>query len=285
MSTKRIIFVCSQKGGAGKTTFARALLELLRWEGYRVAAYDTDGAAVGQLLQHEGSRDEHGRLLHQQDPFKGCGYFNIREDDDRDLLLNALSLDPPILLFDLPGGVLGELGKVVDEGDYPRGLFAEYRDAGYDITIVIVMTLVMASVRTIQDSLDAFGDSVDYVAVKNQIYAGEEGFIFFDGCEQEDLVLPPSQSKQALLDHNGVIITMPPLNPRSYALLDRHSLGYLEALQGDRLPKADRARIRQWLKRFDEQIEPARHVLGFSERERPAIPSEPNLPAVDDAAA
>lgn len=284
MSGKRIIFICSQKGGAGKTTFARALLELLRWEGYRVAAYDTDGA-VGQLLQHEGTRDEHGQLIHQQDPFVGCDYFNIREDDDRDLLLNALSLNPPIVLFDLPGGVLGELGKVVDEGDYPHGLFAEYRDAGYAITIVIVMTLVMASVRTIQDSLEAFGDSVDYVAVKNQIYAGEDGFLFFDGCEQEDLALPPSQSKQALLDHDGVIITMPPLNPRSYALLDRHSLGYLDAIQGDQLPKADRARVRQWLKRFDEQIEPARQVLGFAERDRPRIPSEPTLPTVAETLA
>ena len=37
---KRVIFVCSQKGGAGKTTFAWGLLEALRYEGHTVAAYD-----------------------------------------------------------------------------------------------------------------------------------------------------------------------------------------------------------------------------------------------------
>ena len=98
---KRVIFVCSQKGGAGKTTFARGLLEALRYEGITVAAYDADGA-VGQLLQYEGARDRKGALLPRQDPRVGCGDFDIRDDDDRDILLNALADEPPVLLFDLP---------------------------------------------------------------------------------------------------------------------------------------------------------------------------------------
>ena len=264
---KVAIFVCSQKGGAGKTTFARALLDVLRCEGYTVAAYDADGN-VGQLFQHHGLRDGRGVLLARQDPCVGCGFFDIRADDDRDLLLNALATEPPILLFDLPGGVVGELGKVVDGGDAPCGLFGEYRDRGYAVTIVVVMTPVQASVRTVHHSIEAFGATVRYVAVKNLAFGAEDAFVLFDGCDREGLRLPSSQGKQALLDHGGAIVTMPALHPRSYALLDIHNLGYIEAVQGQGpggpLPIADRVRVRQWLQDFDRQLAPARPLLGFA---------------------
>jgi len=264
--SKRAIFVCSQKGGAGKTTFSRGLVELLRWEGHTVAAYDADGN-VGQLLQHEGQRDVHGSLLPRQDPYVGCGFFNIREDDDRDILLNALAHEPPLILFDLPGGVVGELGKVLDNGDMPRGLFSEYVDHGYAITVVVVMTPVLASVRTVQESITAFGDMVNYVAVKNLAFGAEDAFILFDGCDQDDLQRPPSIGKKALLAQGGAIITMPALHPRSYALLDVLNLSYLDAAQGSGLgrllPMADRTRVRQWFQRFDDQLIPARSLLGL----------------------
>ncbi len=264
---KRAIFVCSQKGGAGKTTFARGLLDILRCEDQTVAAYDADGH-VGQLFQHHGLRDAAGQLLPGQDPCVGCGCFDIREEDDRDVLLNALATEPPLLLFDLPGGVVGELGKVVDHGAAPFGLFSEYRDRGYAVTIVVVMTPVHASVRTVQYSIEAFGETVDYVAVKNLAFGAEDAFVLFDGCNQEGLRLPASRGKQALLDHGGRIVTMPALHPRSYALLDIHSLGYIEAVRsngpGSGLPVADRARVRRWLQEFDERLTPARHLLGLA---------------------
>jgi len=268
---KRAIFVCSQKGGAGKTTFARGLLEVLRYEGRTVAAYDADGA-VGQLLQYEGLRDRKGALLPCQDPRVGCGDFDIRDDDDRDILLNALMDEPPVLLFDLPGGVVGELGKVLDEGDAPRSLFGEYRAQGYAITVVVVMTPVKASVRTVQHSIESFGDAVNYIAVKNLAFGGPDDFINFDGCDQDGVKLPVSEGKKALLQQDGMILNMPALDPRSYAWLDVWDLSYLEAIegrrQGRRLPMAHQLRVKKWLGQFDEMLTPARALLGFESAER-----------------
>lgn len=268
---KRVIFVCSQKGGAGKTTFARGLLEALRFEGHTVAAYDADGP-VGQLLQYEGRRDKKGLLIPKQDPTQGCGHFDIRDDDDRDILLNALADAPPILLFDLPGGVVGELGNVLDGGDAPHGLFDEYRARGYAVTVVVVMTLVKASVRTVQHSIESFGHAVDYLAVKNLAYGAADDFINFDGCDQDDISLPVSEGKRLLLEHGGQVLHMPALDPRSYAWLDVFDLSYLEAI-GERsggarsakrrLPVADQSRIKRWFIDFDEMLMPARSVLGF----------------------
>lgn len=77
--------------------FARGLLEVLRFENNRVAAYDADGA-VGQLFQYEGQRDQQGLLLTKQDPLVGCSHFDIREEDERDILLNVLAEGPEVIL-------------------------------------------------------------------------------------------------------------------------------------------------------------------------------------------
>ena len=260
---KRVIFIASQKGGAGKSTFARALLDQLRQENFTTAAFDADGN-VGQLLQYVGSRDDRRVLLREQDPIQGCGYFDIYAEDDRDEIINALALQAERLLFDLPGGAVSHLCHILDEGDTPDGLVDEYRRAGYRLTVVVVMTPVLASVRTVQNTIHLFGSEVDYIVVRNLAFGDEAAFILFDGVDDEELKQPPSKGKLALLEGGGVVINMPALAPRTYALLDYYSLSFHTACADKRIPLADQARVRQWLERFKSALEPARRVLGFT---------------------
>lgn len=264
--SRRAIFVLSNKGGAGKTTFARALLGMYRFQEQEVAAYDADGK-VGQLIQHYGQRDASGALLPRQDPKIGCGFFDIRADDDRDVLINALADQPERLLFDLPGGLVGELGKVVDDGAAPRGLFDEYGDQGYAITVVIVMTPVLASVRTVQESVEVFGSKVNYVVVKNLAFGAEDSFILFDGIDRDGLRFPESTGKAALRAVGGLTLSMPALDARTYALLDVFNLTFMDAAFGQgpgaQLPLADQTRVRRWLYAFENHVDAARALLAL----------------------
>ena len=85
-SKKRLILVTGQKGGVGKSTFARALLDCLRSRGRSVAAFDGDGS-VGHLLQYYGEK-QNGKLKFEQNPLIGAGYYDLRNhrDNSRNLL-------------------------------------------------------------------------------------------------------------------------------------------------------------------------------------------------------
>jgi cellulose biosynthesis protein BcsQ len=72
-----LILGSGQKGGVGKSTFARILLDSLRRRGRSVAAFDGDGA-VGHLLQYYGEK-QNGKLALCQNPLLGVdGYAALR---------------------------------------------------------------------------------------------------------------------------------------------------------------------------------------------------------------
>lgn len=260
-SPKRALFVASQKGGPGKTTFTRGLLDYYRQNALRCAGYDADGR-VGQLIQYYGTRDATGALELEQDPLAGVGYFDIRAEGERDTLLNVLDTDTDRLLFDLPGGVVHELSKVMDMDSQPKTLLKEYQRSGYRVTVVVVMIPVMASVRTVQEAITTFGDQVDYIAVKNLAFGDSEDFVLFDGYEING-ERRGGKGKAALEQHQGVVMEMPRLSPRTYALLDLYNLTFAEAIDDTRLTRADRSRVYQWRESFYRNLESAADFLAI----------------------
>ena len=80
---KRVVPIISQKGGVGKSTCSRGLVDVARSAGITTAAYDADGG-VGQLLAHYGERDSNGSLMVKQHAARGVEYFDVRDAFARD---------------------------------------------------------------------------------------------------------------------------------------------------------------------------------------------------------
>jgi hypothetical protein len=243
---RRVVFICSHKGGVGKTTFARGLLDVYRSAGLQVAAYDCDGA-VGQLLQYYGLRQDGagGRVLREeQDALAGVDYFDVRDERERDGLLNAIERPAEVILFDLPGDTFADIANVV--GD-PGALFSAYVSAGYEPVVVVVMSHLKASSRAVLEAIECFGDAVRYVAVKALVWGESEDFVIFDGAPgRPDF----GRGAKALREAGGEIVLMPKLHPRTYALLDHDDLRFSDAARAQAFPLADRLRVARWLASF-----------------------------------
>ena len=253
---KKAIFVVSEKGGVGKTTFARGWLEVARSRGRVVSAHDADGS-VGQLRRFYGSRPA-GALSPEevQDPKVGVGYFDIHHIDikqGRDRLIEAMNTDAPLLLIDLPGGSLHEVERVF--GDF--GLFVEtYKSDGWEIVIVIVIDHLMTPARSVFDSIRSFGDGVKYVVVKNLAIADASEFLVFDGYKDEKGVDKYGKASKLLAQKGGQVICMPRLEPRTFALIDVDSLTFGAAASNNppRMDTSDRVRTKAWLTRFEQAL-------------------------------
>ncbi|MEA4857297.1 MAG: hypothetical protein AAGU21_11705 [Solidesulfovibrio sp.] len=259
---KRAIFILSQKGGSGKTTFSRALLDHLRHgRGMAVAAFDADGT-VGQLLQYYGSRDAGGGQVLPQDPLTGVGVFNLRRREERGMVVDALDLGADTLLFDFPAGCLDDLGRVVGEAGV-GALLDEYDREGVRVTVAVVLSNVQSSAGNVLSAMDVFRDRVDYVAVKNLFYGKPEDFLFFDGFTGADGQFYGGQALAALIRQGGKVVAMPALPGREYALCDMYCLGFSKALSHPALRRSERGAIAYFLREFGTSVGGAAPFFGY----------------------
>lgn len=203
---KRAIFVVSQKGGSGKSTFSRALLDYSRFQNdQRVAAFDADGN-VGQLLQYYGRRDEQGK----QDPLDGVFPFDIRDAIQRDNVINALDYEADMLLFDFPGGAVDALQNILQSERGITALAEEYHRAGYAVTVAIVISNILASANNVIRIMNTFGPDFNYLAVKNLFFGNEDDFLFFDGFTDPEGNTVGGKGRSKLLESGGNVISLPP---------------------------------------------------------------------------
>lgn len=154
-------------------------------------------------------------------------------------------------LVDLPAGSSKALAAFESE----VGFIETARELGYRVTLVSVMSRVKDSVNALRLLMDDFEDRVSYLGVKNLFFGQPEKFQLFDH----------SQVRQRLLVAGGRVIAMPDLFDDTYDLLDEQNLTFRAAGVAASLSRAHRARVLQWLQRFETELVQVGAWLGVDE--------------------
>lgn len=239
VNTKRIIWVTGGKGGTGKSTFARGLLDILRAAGLDVVAFDGD-PDNSQLFRFYKNSDV------------SVTRIGIKKRNGVDDIISEMEdVGTPLILVDVPAGGGNILTGLEDE----VGFLSALAEVGYQLTVVTVLSRIKDSVNQLKLAMDITDSySVAHIAVKNLYYGRAEQFRFLDR----------SNTKQRLLDNGGVVIEMRDLFDDTYERLDEADLSFRQALMPDsEVPTPDGRKVKQWLRHFEAQVVETGGLLGL----------------------
>lgn len=236
---KRIIWVTGSKGGTGKSTFARGLLDVLLKHGVDVAAFD-------------GDPDNSQLYRFYKDVGGGVTRVAITERDGGDeLLLTMEEGEAAVILVDTPAGAREVLANLEDE----FGLLSALPELGYRMTMVSLLSRVKDSVNQLKYAFNEMADyDVAHVVVKNLFYGDKDKFRIFDRAKVQ----------QQIKDAGGAVIQMRDLFEDTYELLDDHDLAFQQATAvSDVVLPPDVRRVNQWRKHFEAQVRLTNGLLGL----------------------
>lgn len=268
---KRAVFVVSA-GGTGKSYFVRALLDRHRRTDRSCAAYDCDGETGSLSLVY--GMSVAGR---DANPRTGVAPIKIHEEEQRNLIFKAPYEKADTLLFDIPGGQMWRLVEPfiqarIENGlekprEYPVGEFASFfAAAGYDVTVVVTISNHEKSILCVAEALRMFGQSVNFVAVKNLFFEQfVDDFIQWDGGEIAGKHIG-GRTKEELLERGGRIIVMPALSQGVISLVQALRLRFEQGRNDPRLRMLDRSRIMRWQDEMDRQFDLMGDWLGLSQK-------------------
>ena len=246
---KRVVPIISQKGGVGKSTCSRGLVDVARSAGITTAAYDADGG-VGQLLAHYGERDSNGSLMVNQQAARGVEYFDVRDVFARETLVNVIDAPAQLVVIDLPGGSMDAIAAVVP-GGLP-GLLDTWVEEGWDVRVVHVITSLKACALEVLRVVEALGPHAASLRVaKNLGISDPNAFYIFEGDGEGRYGGP----KTALVEAGGKVFDVPRIRSRTYTWVDEFTMRFSEAAANDdEGHRGDRKWLREWLREFEAAI-------------------------------
>lgn len=242
---KRVILCLGSKGGVGKSTVGRALLDLLRKGGRLVSAHDLDSNTASLSLVYD-----------DRDPVRGVAPEELRANagawSTPTLWASAIANDVvDDVLLDIPGGGLQDFMARFAAGVETLRELAHRGKR--EIVVVSVIGILDDSFMTAQDVFDVFGSHAHHVVVKNGFFASSpDHFVLFDGAVvngQE--VVPRSMTRKRADELKAEIVFFPRMDPIAQQIAAFHRLTYAQASDyaneekmGDPLQLAN---MRTWL--------------------------------------
>ena len=263
--TRKLIITASQKGGSGKTVLACALLDHLRAAGIPVTAFDGDGA-VGGFYKMHGVRGGNGRLQHDQDARTGVVQYDIRDAASRDMLIESLDTDAPIILHDLAGGALLSLLQLFgdDVEGALRNLNTALEDLDSELIVLHLVTRDEGSVASVRQYLDltAACPLIRHVAVVNRHTSRDTDLHAWFGTADGQ---SGGRTRALLMERGGAEMDLPALDAGAMALVQGAGTPFSVAIEDRSLPLVQRQRIRQFLRAFAAELTPdVRDMLGVA---------------------
>jgi hypothetical protein len=225
---KRLDLILNGKGGVGKSFFATNFVQYLKDQTVEHIAFDTD--------------NENSTLKR----FHPDAHF--------------VDLSKPASIDGLFSELDGHSLAVVDCRAASTDIFLDYftelnvfdvlRELDASLTLISPVNHEPDSVKQIQLLTERLGDNAEYVIVKNHSFS--EQFAIYE----------KSKTRSRLLTElDGREIQMPKLNDWLVVGLNQTGCTITAALRHSQFSVMDRQRLRNWQRKFNEQIEVARDLL------------------------
>lgn len=233
---RRIIFVHGDKGGVGKSMFARGLLDYHCRNNIPVTAYDSD-------KRNPDLSRFYGKLAPVQ-------LIDLSSITAFDSVLDQLAADPSSrAMIDLAAGAGDSLHQLIS-GDVR--LAGALEDLGARATVVYVISRSRPSVAGLSVALKDFAAvPADWIVVKNLYHGDPAKFVRYDG----------SNARKDALALGAHEIAIPELLDDLFDTLDQASMPFSVACEDGALSFTNRRRIRSFIDRFDEQLAMVSEVL------------------------
>jgi hypothetical protein len=252
--TRRLVIVTGDKGGVGKSTFSRALLQTYLDTNQNFAAFDADTSnpQIKRFYEDECTvspvdifkRGEADGLL---DELKDLIQPTTKENGE------VVAPGKSLFLLELPPQSIHFFRLFEEE----IGFFSRVeKNLDMRITMAAVINRTKDSVNQLSHLRGFCGDRVDYVVVKNLFFGSNDSFERYDNSP---LVKELSEANKSIPE-----ICMPDLIARAYDYLDENNYSFAKGIeQSEKL--SVQARIEKWMENFKSSIEPVKHLLGLKD--------------------
>lgn len=252
-----IVFVVGDKGGVGKSTWARGFADLCRLNGVKTGLFDGDWMCRSLFRMFCERTPEGGVVpLVKQNPRTGCILYDLRHPElGRDILLDSMGLRGiDLFLHDMPSGFRADFAHVMGIAQPARAI-AEFIQSCLSIGVrpvfVTPITPHWATHQTAVWLVENAPPPTSIIAVRNEQF-NEASFALWRAGDRD-----------RFLRAGGLEIAMPGLETQTFINTDIRPVRFTAAGEDGGASLADSLRLASWLRRFTAELRPVRRVFGL----------------------
>lgn len=257
--SRRLIIVTGDKGGVGKSTFARALIQTYIDNKKDFLGFDAD-LSNPQIKRFYGEECDisplnifkSGTIDIFVQNLRSFIYLDSKQEGGEKLPGKSL------FLLELPPQSSNILRDFVSEMDLFNIVKESYN---MRVTLVVVINRTIDSVNQLVGLHEYCKEQGDYIVVKNNFFGESEDFHRYNNSS---LIKEIKEKQKKENNQYFYEICMPELIEHAYDYVDANSCTFSQAIAQDEMI-AVKGRVTAWLRNFKQSIEPVKGLLGLKD--------------------